>query len=514
MTVGDLSPAHEDVRVHKAMHAVVIGSGIGGMCAARVLSEHYQRVTLVERDRLPSAAQHRPGVPQSHHGHGLLLRGLEQMDALFPGFAQRLTERGAQRVDLGEQFGHFTEWGWSPRAKTEVKPLSANRLTIEHSMRELLFAQVQNLTVREETRVQRLLIGHDAQAQREGREPRKVVGIEVNSSAGRELIEADLVVDASGKSGKLAQWLEELHLPEPPTEIVDPDSAYASRFYRAPSPWPTRWWWKGLLIDGKPPEQLREAMLLPCGDNVLVLMLIGANGDHPPGDEAGFNAYIRSLRTPYMAEVIAQCQPISPIHRSKRLWNRWRHFEHWQSELPGYLCLGDTLVTFNPFHGQGMTVAAVSAATLSDALSKVGPDPRQLPKTFYRDNAKFVRQAWDVATIIDLGWPRTQGKRNLQWRILALVLRQLCESIHEDAQLKRYLGKLFHLLEPSSVALKPRVLWRFLYTIVRRALFGPAVPRDYDPGFMLAHAATVGDSETARARSETPIDTRSTTIAS
>jgi 2-polyprenyl-6-methoxyphenol hydroxylase-like FAD-dependent oxidoreductase len=244
------------------------------------------------------------------------------------------------------------------------------------------------------------------------------------------------------------------------------------------------------LIDGKPPEQLREAMLLPCGDNMLVLMLIGANGDHPPSDEAGFNAYIRSLRTPYLAEVIAQCTPISAIHRSKRLWNRWRHFEQWQSELPGYLCLGDALVTFNPFHGQGMTVAAVSAGTLRDTLRKVGADPVRLPKAFYRENAKFVRQAWDVATIIDLGWPRTKGKRNLQWRLLALVLRQLCESIHEDALLKRYLGKLFHLLEPTSAALKPKVLWRFVYTITRRALFGPAVPRDYDPGSMLARAAT------------------------
>jgi 2-polyprenyl-6-methoxyphenol hydroxylase-like FAD-dependent oxidoreductase len=486
----------------RASHAVVIGSGIGGMCAARVLSDHYQRVTIVERDRLPDSKQHRPGVPQSHHGHGLLLRGLQQMDVLFPGFAQRLIDGGAQRVDLGDEFGHFTEWGWSPRTKTNVEPISANRLAIEHSMRELMLEQVSNLTVREETRVQRLIVT-SSDNENGGPGSRRVTGIEVNSHKGAERIEADLVVDASGKNGKLMQWLEELQLPEPPTEVVDPDSAYASRFYRAPSPWPSKWWWKGLLIDGKPPEQLREAMLLPCGDNKLVLMLIGANGDHPPGDEAGFNEYIRSLRTPYLAQVIAQCEPISEIHRSKRLWNRWRHFEHWQSELPGYLCLGDTLVTFNPFHGQGMTVAAVSAATLRDTLSKVGTDPIQLPKAFYRANAKFVRQAWDVATIIDLGWPRTQGKRGLQWRLLALVLRQLCESIHEDALLKRYLGRLFHLLEPSSVAMKPKVLWRFFYTIVRRALLGPAVPRDYDPGSMLAPVAKAAEPETWCARSGT-----------
>ena len=34
-------------------HAIVIGGSMSGMLAARVLSDHYERVTLVERDQLP-----------------------------------------------------------------------------------------------------------------------------------------------------------------------------------------------------------------------------------------------------------------------------------------------------------------------------------------------------------------------------------------------------------------------------------------------------------------------------
>jgi|GEM_PF-4812756 glycine/D-amino acid oxidase-like deaminating enzyme len=55
-------------------YAVAIGAGIGGMCAARMLSEHFERVPLVERDELSGTPMHRKGVPQSRHPHVLLDR--------------------------------------------------------------------------------------------------------------------------------------------------------------------------------------------------------------------------------------------------------------------------------------------------------------------------------------------------------------------------------------------------------------------------------------------------------
>ena len=54
-------------------HAVVIGASIAGVLAARVLAEHYDRVTLVDRDEMPSRPVIRGGVPQGRHVHGLLV---------------------------------------------------------------------------------------------------------------------------------------------------------------------------------------------------------------------------------------------------------------------------------------------------------------------------------------------------------------------------------------------------------------------------------------------------------
>jgi hypothetical protein len=50
-------------------HAVVLGASIGGILAARVVSEAYERVTVLDRDSLPVHAENRRGVPPGRHGH-------------------------------------------------------------------------------------------------------------------------------------------------------------------------------------------------------------------------------------------------------------------------------------------------------------------------------------------------------------------------------------------------------------------------------------------------------------
>ena len=55
-------------------HAIVIGGSMAGLCAARVLSGFYEKVTVIDRDAYPAGAHERPGVPQSRHVHALLAR--------------------------------------------------------------------------------------------------------------------------------------------------------------------------------------------------------------------------------------------------------------------------------------------------------------------------------------------------------------------------------------------------------------------------------------------------------
>ena len=49
---------------HVGQHAIVIGASMGGLLAARALSDFFAVVTVLERDALPRSDIPRKGVPQ------------------------------------------------------------------------------------------------------------------------------------------------------------------------------------------------------------------------------------------------------------------------------------------------------------------------------------------------------------------------------------------------------------------------------------------------------------------
>jgi len=79
---------------------VVLGASMAGLLAARVLSERFERVVVIERDGLSPIGEHRRGVPHGRHLHGLHPRGREILDELFPGFTACLTASGAVSCDV------------------------------------------------------------------------------------------------------------------------------------------------------------------------------------------------------------------------------------------------------------------------------------------------------------------------------------------------------------------------------------------------------------------------------
>ena len=80
--------------------ALVLGASMAGLWTARVLADHFDQVLVLERDRLPDAAEPRPGVPQARQYHVLLLRGLQLMRELFPGMEEELVAAGAVPFDI------------------------------------------------------------------------------------------------------------------------------------------------------------------------------------------------------------------------------------------------------------------------------------------------------------------------------------------------------------------------------------------------------------------------------
>ena len=107
---------------HLGGHAVVIGASMGGLLAARALADHYDQVTIVERDALPEFDEPRKGVPQGRHTHGLLARGREVLEELFPGLSEELAAEGAVYGDVVDQVLWF-----QPRLLSAQRPEQAPR---------------------------------------------------------------------------------------------------------------------------------------------------------------------------------------------------------------------------------------------------------------------------------------------------------------------------------------------------------------------------------------------------
>src|ERR1700757_1725499 len=119
-----------------ATSAVVIGGRLAGLCAARVLSDVFENVTIIERDASPSAPEFRQGVPQARHVHNLLARGLREFESFFPGFEARMRERGAVSVERGWGTGTAGPHGWARRTHSGLLQLYASRPLIEGTVRE------------------------------------------------------------------------------------------------------------------------------------------------------------------------------------------------------------------------------------------------------------------------------------------------------------------------------------------------------------------------------------------
>jgi 2-polyprenyl-6-methoxyphenol hydroxylase-like FAD-dependent oxidoreductase len=379
------------------------------MCAARVLSDFVDTVTIIERDACPAAHDFRPGVPQARHVHNLLARGLREFDGLFPGFARRMRERGAVAVESGWDVATLGPQGWSPRYHTGLWQLYASRPLIESTVRELCRG-LPKVTFLERTEVTALRAAAETQ--------RSCTGVEVRArdDGSTRTLDADFVVDASGAHSRAADWLRQLALEVPEDDIIDGYSGYSSRWFRLASAqaWPPAWWWKVLFLRLATPAHPYFIAFFPIEDHRWLLSYIGVNRVYPPTREEEFTAALAQVASPVVQEMVQRMAPISPVYSSRATQNRWRHYERWRRPLGRFVALADAACAYNPRFGQGMSAAAVCARVLQACLAQYGVGHPRLPARFFAAQAQVQRTPWLFAAADDLRLPATGA--TARWR--------------------------------------------------------------------------------------------------
>ncbi len=457
----------DDLSAHKRDHALVIGGSMAGMLAARLLSDHFEWVTVVERDRFSEEGPvPRKGVPQARHVHALLKRGRLTIERLFPGIGDELVAGGAPTLDMTQDIAWLNPAGWGVRFPSDLTFIAFSRDLLDYHVRRRLIAG--NAGVR-------FLKGRDVTGLLPDAAGTGVAGARVrprDGSGGEEELRANLVVDATGRASRAPGWLEALGYPRPEETVIDAHLGDASRVYRRPVGF--RADWKMAFVQAAPPDVTRGALLLPIEGDRWMLTLVGRGRDYPPTDERGFMAFAESLRSPIISEAIEDAEPVSAIHGFRQTANRRRHYEKLPRQPHNFLVTGDAACAFNPVYAQGMTTAALGAETLEACLREhrrrhLDGDLKGLARSFQRKLAATNKAPWMLATGEDFRVRGVEGgKPNAANRFMHRYMDRVLELSTEDASVRLALLEVFNLLKPPPAILRPSIAAKVLRRVVTR----------------------------------------------
>ncbi len=424
-------------------HAVVIGASIAGMCAARVLSDFYDRVTVFERDDLPDGPAHRSAVPQGRHVHLLMARGAQELDTHFPGLLDDMVAAGVPILENRPDCIHFGAaghvLGTSHRLRDEFTAYVPSRPQLEWQIRRRATA-IANVDVVHAGIAEPIF---DAARQR-------VTGVRPDSG---EAIPADLVVDAAGRGTRLPVWLEQWGFDRPPEDSVDVGIAYATHQLRIPD---------GLIAEkvvvaGACRNQPRGLGMLYYEDGTWGLTTFGVAKVEPPHDFAGMCALADEVVPPHIAAAIRQGEPIGEVAFHKYPTSRWRRYHKLERLPAGILPFGDAVASFNPTFGQGMTMTSLQAGHLRRALESPGAD---LAREFNTATAKSTYPVWTMNAIGDLVLHRASGPTPWWYSPVGGLFDQFLGAAETDPVLAEWFLRRFSLLDSLYMVPSMRLVGR------------------------------------------------------
>jgi 2-polyprenyl-6-methoxyphenol hydroxylase-like FAD-dependent oxidoreductase len=462
--------------VQRESHAIIIGGSLAGLLASRVLAKHFDRVSIVEGDFLPEKPAPRPGIPQSRHIHFLLNRGKILLEEFFPGLENELIAAGVPSLDP-RSIRWLSPAGWAPHFSPDLNDLIMfSRDLLDWHIRRRL-AENTNVHFLEGGKVTGLLTNASRA---------EVAGVSVRfrdrhnpANIHTENLNADLVVDASGKVSKTPQWLKSLGYEPPQETTIKAFVGYASRIYEGSGKLSDT---APVVVSLAPPFRTRSGAIFPIEGNRWLVMLGGADRDYPPSDEAGFLEFARTLATPAIYDAIKDAEAITPVYSYRGTENRLRHYERLPRYPENLIIIGHAVCAFNPTYGQGMTVAALDAQMLDKCLQKQRErypkgDLTGFARQFQQKLAKLHTIPWMFAISQDCRYPGSEGaKLNLATRLTIDYMDLVLKVLVPDAKVCQAFLEVMHMIESPAVLFHPSIAVKAIGKLVtvRHSAFGRA----------------------------------------
>lgn len=438
----------------KRSHAVVSGAGIAGLLTARVLSEFYGSVTVLERDVLPDGPEQRKGVPQGRHLHNLLSRGTQLIGELFPGILQDLATAGAA-VDDGDDLSrlYVRVAGYElkpPGTLTDPGPLAAyqaSRPFLEFHLRRRV-AALPNVTILDNHEVIEPRIAADT-----------VTGTRIINHANgiTSTIGADLVVDTTGRASRTRAFLESHGFGPVPQNRTPPRWGYCSHLVHIP---PGRISERMAYVSQGPSAP--GAVLMAYEHDTWMLAIsrpieCGA----PPTTFTDLLATADQILPATVSTALHDATPIGEIAISRATAGQWRRYDQIPHLPNDLLVLGDALCTLNPLYGQGMTMAALHVLVLRDTLRTGDTD---IARRFYSAAAEHIAPVWAMNQANER--PAAPNPP-LQLRVRSWMQRAALTAATKNIVIAERFLRVRGLIDPPTRLQDPALLFQILLTNLR-----------------------------------------------
>ncbi len=444
MTVTTVPRYDPDRIAERGGHAVVVGASMAGLVATRVLVDRFETVTLVERDSLPEDAVARPGTPQARHIHVMQTAGQATLEDLFSGYGEELIGAGALVIDLASDLAVYEEGDFLADGPTRIPMYCASRPLFERITRRRV-ATLDRVTIRDGCQFVDYLVD-DGTA---------VEGVIVRTGGGEREIEAELVVDATGRTSRTPAWLERHGYPSPTTDEVYIDLTYSTAVLERPAE--SR---RSFFLMPNPPRT-RGCGTFPIEHGRRLLTLVGVHGDRPPTDPEGFVEYAASLPIPDIERLLEEHALVSEeIAHYRFPANRRRRYEDLERFPAGLIVVGDAIASFNPIYGQGMSVAALEALQLHHALATERSD--EVALGFFERAADVVDDAWRLAVGSDFQFQRTTGPKPFGTDLVNLYVARLNRKAQTDGRLAEAFNRVVTMENRPTSLFRPAIAWRVL----------------------------------------------------
>jgi 2-polyprenyl-6-methoxyphenol hydroxylase-like FAD-dependent oxidoreductase len=439
-------PSYDSERVSRVgEQAVVVGASVSGLLAARVLSDGFDQVTVIERNRLPDEPVPRDGAPQTRQPHLLQEAGRAIIDDLFPGFENDFTSEGGLILDAASDFNFYDEDGYVAHPQAQMPVYAGSRPFLEYVIRRRV-SDLDGVRLLDDCHV--VDYGSDETEA-------TVTGVKIRENDAERSLSADLTVDATGRMSRTPTWLENQGYPSPDVAEVTVDLAYSTITVERDAADQRAFW-----APASPPYT-RGGGANPIEDDRWQVVMHGVHGDEPPRDIDQFREFASTLQITELEGILDGHHILSEeVAYYPFPSNRRRYYEKLDRFPDGLIVVGDAIASYNPIYGQGMSVAALHALVLHHTLAE--NDLGDLALQFFDEAEPVIDTAWLMAVGADFQFAQTTGPKPRGTGLMGWYLSRLTRKAHSDRKLAERLFRVIMMEKAPTSLFRPGVMGRVL----------------------------------------------------